>query len=532
MSAELEALLLEAKVIRGALRQRGQGHLDPLGATTSAKRYWNDPVGFAREILGFDQPDRQLARYQADVLEGLAASPTARVAMRSPRGCGKTVTGAVAVLWFAFTRTPEDWRVITTAGVGRQLDYLWQELHNAASRARWDLIGRTVPRSRDELMRRSISLAGGFANSVSVSNPSAIEGVHGKHCLIIYDEAYAIDEPVWDSLWGTFLHVAEEKLALAISIPGPPSGTYYDICRGVVPGWQVRAVTLEEAVQEGRMDPEEVDRLRAIYGVDSPVYRSHVLGEFALLEDGLIPFPWVERAFDLWAERYGDGVEYDGIDALGLDVSDGGPDASIAAVRVGLDITEVLDWSRQDAYETMALAEQAFAWQQGHGGVPTTVDADGLGTGVASRLIELGVEVLPFRGGEGTDIRDEGGLLVFGNKRAAAWWRLRDLLEPQQYKPGEGPALPPSPELLADLTSMEWRETPTGRILMVRKEKLKTSLGRSPDRGDAVVLAYWNESVAAVLPPDQPEERPGQMQGMTPSERQRGMRYRKRQWGW
>jgi hypothetical protein len=92
-------------------------------------------------------------------------------------------------------------------------------------------------------------------------------------------------------------------------------------------------------------------------------------------------------------------------------------------------------------------------------------------------------------------MKDMSGELGFINKRAASWWRLRELLDPAN-KPTL--ALPPDDELTGDLTSPKWRITSTGKIQIEAKEEAKKRIGRSPDAGDAVVYAVWSEYASPV----------------------------------
>ena len=41
---------------------------------------------------------------------------------------------------------------------------------------------------------------------------------------------------------------------------------------------------------------------------------------------------------------------------------------------------------------------------------------------------------------------------------------------------------------------MEWSEDSKGRIIMIAKEDLRKTLGRSPDRCDAVVIALFESA--------------------------------------
>ena len=76
------------------------------------------------------------------------------------------------------------------------------------------------------------------------------------------------------------------------------------------------------------------------------------------------------------------------------------------------------------------------------------------------------------------------------NLRAELWWNLRELLDPNPRVNPSPIALPPDDVLLADLTNVRYKFDSKGRIQLESKEEIKKRLGRSPDRGDAVVLAY------------------------------------------
>ena len=105
-------------------------------------------------------------------------------------------------------------------------------------------------------------------------------------------------------------------------------------------------------------------------------------------------------------------------------------------------------------------------------------------------MTEEGKAVVPFVASAGVDLLDETGELGFANKRAAAWWRLRCLLDPQR---GRGIMLPPDDLLLGDLCAPTWRVTPGARILVESKDDIRKRLGRSTDVADAVVQAFWTD---------------------------------------
>ena len=90
------------------------------------------------------------------------------------------------------------------------------------------------------------------------------------------------------------------------------------------------------------------------------------------------------------------------------------------------------------------------------------------------------------------------------NLRAAIHWYFRELLDP---KNGHDVALPPHPQLLADLTAPHWKLTPAG-IQIDEKIKIKERIGRSPDVGEALMYAAapWLISTGGFLPSNETSE--------------------------
>jgi hypothetical protein len=133
----------------------------------------------------------------------------------------------------------------------------------------------------------------------------------------------------------------------------------------------------------------------------------------------------------------------------------------------------------------------------GHIGPVVLVDSEGVGASVYDHLRRMGRDlsprVLAFRAGTGTDWKDVSGKLWFANLRSAAWWRLRELLDPAL---DARLAIPPGDVLAGDLTTPKWRDTTRG-IVIESKDEIRKRLGRSTDDGDALVMAAWGPVLAA-----------------------------------
>lgn len=175
----------------------------------------------------------------------------------------------------------------------------------------------------------------------------------------------------------------------------------------------------------------------------------------------------------------------------GVDIAAGGEAQTVCAVRVGWRIIALHAWRESDLMETVArIVSIARALPADR----IVIDATGVGAGVFDRLRELDLPAVPFNGAEGTDRTDASGVLRFLNKRAAAWWGMRELLHPHSPHPV---TLPQDPELLRDLTCPRYKtDAAGGKLAVERKSELVKRLGRSPDKGDAVVMAFWSDDGA------------------------------------
>lgn len=487
--------LLELRRLQAEVADRGESARRE--AARAARRWLYDPVGWSREVIDWSAGGH-LTGYQDEILAALARERKA--AVRGPHGLGKTTLVSITLLWFASTRDAAgyDWKVITTASAWRQLSvYLWPEIHKWARRIRWDVLGRTPWDEKRELLDLHLKLSVGAASAVASNDPAKIEGAHADSLLYVFDESKAIPAETWDAAEGAFsggqLSGLPEAFALAVSTPGPPSGRFYEIHKRA-PGledWWTRHVTVDEAVAAGRISRPWVDQRRRQWGETSSLYANRVLGEFhADDEDAVIPLAWLEAAVERWHAWDDAGrPPVDGKRVLGVDVARGGADSTVLAHRVGVCVERLESHVREDTMRTTARVIPELS-----DGAAAVVDSIGVGGGVVDRLRELRLPVLAFTGSAKTNARDRTGEFGFSATRSAAWWRVRELLDPA-FSPEV--MLPPDDELLADLTAPTWTTT-TGvppKIQIEKKEDLVARLGRSPDRGDAVAMSFWADAL-------------------------------------
>jgi len=453
--------------------------------------YYNDPVAWVHDFVQF-KDDEGLTPYQEEILAMLPLKK--RVSVRGPHGLGKTALMSFAIIWFAAEREAagDDWKVPTLASVWRQLDrFLWPEIHKWARRVNWAKLGRVPWRPSRELLDLNLKLQYGSAFALASDTPESLEGAHADHLLYVFDEAKAIPSPTFDAAEGAFSGSGSdtvlEALALVVSTPGEPSGRFADIQlrRPGTEDWWVRHVTVDEAIAAGRISSDWVEARKKQWGETSSIFQNRVLGQFAKQsEESVIPLAWVENAIERWKSVYEAEIKLPPLDKLGVDVARSGEDKTVFAPRHGRVVAELIRYALAD---TMATAGRVKQYLDGARSGNASIDVIGIGAGVVDRLREQGYPVEAFNGSERTDLRDVSGELEFLNRRAASWWTLRELLDPSNDM---DVCLPDDDLLIGDLVAPKWNQTSTGKIKVESKDDVKKRIGRSPDSGDAVVMAF------------------------------------------
>lgn len=463
--------------------------------------YLLDPVRFARDTFGAQPWSKQ-----REILEALRDHD--KVAVRSSHGIGKTFTAAQAVLWFLAVHANS--RVITTAPTWTQVEQLlWRAIRGQVAKAHDAGQGEMFPRPHTTKLELGPEW---FAIGQSTDQPERFQGHHADHLLLVVDEASGVAEAIFEAAEG-FL-TAEGAKVLLIGNPTQLGGQFYRAFTSESTRWhQIHVSTLDTPNYTGEQVPADVARalprkdwaaeMAEAWGEDSPVYQVRVLGNFATnAADSVIPLAWVEAAQWRWREQHDRGEDLGPLKTIGADIARTGTDRTVLAPRHGLTITELKRLPHQGTMETAGHLKGALSVMSDNPLLMPTaiVDVIGIGAGVVDRLRELEVGVVAFNASEATTRRDKTGQLGFINKRAAAWWNLREMLDPANDIPV---ALPPDDKLTGDLTTPKWTVQSGGKIKIESKDEIRKRLGRSTDDGDAVVQAFWPEGgVSTDLPDD------------------------------
>jgi hypothetical protein len=161
----------------------------------------------------------------------------------------------------------------------------------------------------------------------------------------------------------------------------------------------------------------------------------------------------------------------------------------VIAIRNGPVLVELRKTAKES---TMVTAGKVKAVLDADPARTAVIDVVGVGGGVYDRLHEQGCKVQAFGASNRTDRMDSTGTFGFNCTRSAAWWGMREQLDPSA---DSGVCLPDDDMLLGDLSAPQWTVTSGGKIAVESKDEIEKRLGRSTDDGDACVQSYWPRSL-------------------------------------
>lgn len=474
-------------------------------------KYRDDPVGFIRAILKAEPWDKQ-----EEIARSLLDSPL--VAVQSANGVGKDWIAAALALWWVYARRG---LVLITGPSERQVHEIIMRTEIARFHARAGLPGELYTGALRLPEDVAFDRVGILAQTSSgADGASKLTGHHAPRILILITEAQGVESFAWEGLLSCA--VGAEDRVLAIGNPVAPVGMFFTITRPSSP-WRTFTVSAFDHPNVAQDDPTLIpggvtrafiERVRQNFGgVASPSYIARVLGQFPETSlTSLVSRAWLEAA----VRRYESGEFEEQARAsgwtAGVDVARHGDDSSCLALRRGPVLRSVETWHGADTMLTTGrviealrkrrLAPRAAEWNPFYASGPDNphpmdaglmdpdvtiiVDATGLGSGVYDRLVEQGWSASEHWSAGAPRDKER-----FKNRRAEVFWTFREVLENGTI------ALPRDEELFEELLAHQWKPDSAGRIQIEAKDELRARLGRSPDRADAVTMAFGAADVTS-----------------------------------
>lgn len=488
--------------------------------------YRTDPVAWSRDKLHLHLWSAQQQFCNSIVHNRYTAVPSAH-------DQGKSFGAAFLVAWWLDVHPVGEAFVVTTAPTAPQVEaILWREIGKLHRGSKGLLKGRLLGGGYPQWYIGPELVA--YGRKPADYQQDAFQGIHARYVLVIIDEADGVPESLFTAADALATNV--NARVLAIGNPDNPTSHFAKVCKPGS-GWNVVRLDglrgpnfteertrpypelqqymrennvpfsteyIPEGLREMLLDPVWVSERMPRWGVHRTVdsetgqvhwetpalWQSKVRGMTPDMSgQEIIPLSWIMEAQARYQAFVDDGGDFDQIPGkriYGVDVARFGADETVIATRQGPCLISLDGIGKQDTMTTANRVKARLRYPASE----AKIDVIGVGAGVVDRLRELEQNVSAFNAsanaGTATDVSGE---FTFNNSRSAAWWGMRELLDPAL---GSTVMLPPHEQLTIDLSTPKWTVSPGSKIVVESKESINKRLGRSPDYGDACVIAFTN----------------------------------------
>jgi len=444
----------------------------PWGKPGILEKFPDGPLDWQRDIM-FDIRDGLLTIDQA-----------IQLATASGHGIGKSALVSMLTLW-AFTTFPDTRGVITAntetqlktktwAELGRWFNLCWFTREHFTLNAT-SLISKDPDRERTWRIDMI---------PWSEKNPEAFQGMHnkGKRLLMIFDEASAIHDIIWETVEGATTDADTQIIWLTFGNPTRSVGRFRECFDGGKHHnyWKCRQIDSRTVAITNKSRFEQWIRT---YGEDSDFVRIRVLGQFP--RQGLMEFFMASDIDAAMSNEREIFIDASTPLAIGVDVARYGANKSVIYPRKGRDARTI---ARKvfNGISTVELSNHVFeAWLQWRpDGI--FIDGGGVGGGVVDqcRSRNLFVHEVQFGGKDDiTGIANDNSGERYANKRAAMYGALRSWLKTGIVIKDD--------ELRSAMLAIRYTFNKADQIQLVSKEDLlDENPGLELDALDALALTF------------------------------------------
>lgn len=451
----------------------------------------NDPLKYAQVFYpwgegmleGSSGPREWQAKIMAYIRDHLANPKTrytpCRIAVASGHGIGKSCEVAMIIDW---AMKMPDTKCIITASTDKQLKTKtmpevekWQRMSLTKD---WFKVTATSIASLDPEHERTWR-----ADAIpwDEDNTESFAGLHnkGRRILVLFDEASAISDKIWEVAEGALTDEGTQIIWLAFGNPTRGTGRFRECFGRFKNRW--KTFQIDSRTVEGTNKAELQDQVDA-YGEDSDFVRVRVRGEFP--RAGSMQFIAGDVVNN--ARRRDPYHKVGDPRIMGVDVSRYGDDESVITKRVGRDAASHA-WVTLRNVDTMSLAARVVKEAEEFKPDAIFVDGGGVGGGVVDRLNMLRMPVIEVQFGSKSDnINPEReSQIVYADKAAEMWGAMNDWLR--------GGSIPDDPALEMQLTGREYGfvlKEGKDAIKLEKKSDMKKRGLDSPDRADGLALTF------------------------------------------
>lgn len=449
--------------------------------TTTLLKTTRDPYAFVmiafewgkNELAGIFGPEDWQKELLIKIRDGLLTIEQAiLICAATGHGVGKSAFIGWIILWSISTH--EDTRGVVTANTATQLQTkTWPELtkwYNLFIAKHWFTLTATSIYSIDKAHEKTWRFD---MIPWSLHRTEAFAGMHnkGKRLVVVFDEASAIPDQIWEVTEGALTDANTQILWIVFGNPTRGSGRFHACFHRLRHRWFGKQV-------DGRTvsltNKKQIDQWAKDYGEDSDFFKVRVRGEFPSSTDmQFIPSEYVENArgrhlldnqFNFAAKIIGVDGAWSGTCAIYL--------------RQGLMVKKLM--TLHNIQDDFVIAGHVAKFEDQEQADAVFVDM-GYGTGIVSagKQMKRKWQLVPF-GGLSTDV----GYL---NKGTDMWRLMKEWLK-------EGGSIPDDPMLAEQLTNREHYVVAIGKnmgkINLETKDQMLLRGVGSPNDADAIALTF------------------------------------------
>ena len=433
---------------------------------------WGEPGTPLEDMEGPDEWQIQILK---DIGEQLKKGKYLQTAIQEAVASGHGIGKSALISWlihFAIS-THENTRGVVTANTEGQLrTKTWPELskwHNMFIAKDLFTYTATAIFSSDKDYEKTWRID---AIPWSKNSPESFAGLHnqGNRILVLFDEASAIDDVIWEVTEGALTDANTEIIWCAFGNPTRNSGRFRECFRKYRKFWNTYQIDSRTVKISNKAKIEEW--LEA-YGEDSDFFKVRVRGVFPSASD--LQFISTEIADKAQKQVYKPG-QFEHLPVIiGVDPAWTGSDSLEIVMRQGYYMKSLASIPKND--DDWRMAQLIAQFEDEYKADAVFIDM-GYGTGIYSIGKQLGRKwrLIEF-GGKSNDP-------VYLNMRAYMWGQMKEWLR-------EGGSIPPNDQALYDdIVGPEAIIDKNGRIQLESKKDMKDRGLPSPNKGDALALTF------------------------------------------
>lgn len=453
----------------------------------------NDPFAYAMGAFPWGEPGTRLERFKgpepwqgarlkqitASLAKGVELSIAIQLATASGHGVGKSALVAMLIKWAADTR-PDTIGVVTANTETQLKTKTWVELgrwHNMSITKDIFRLTATAYFHPDHERTWRVDMV-----PWSERNTEAFAGLHnqGKRILLIFDEASAIPDMIWETAEGALTDKDTQIIWAVFGNPTRNVGRFKECFEGGQFHDQWDCVQVDSRTVSFT-NKDQIKKWITAYGDDSDFVRIRVYGIFPRVgEMEFFNYDDVQQACTRETES---GIS-DPL-TLGVDVARYGKNFSVIYPRKGRD-ARTYERQRYQGLSTVQLAERVFEANFYYHADGIMVDGGGVGGGVVDQLRHRSLFCYEVQFGS----KDDTPHMVWGsqgekyaNKRSGMYGACRAWLKTGM--------LPDDPALRRQFGAIRYVINKRDEIQLVSKEDmLKIDPDLDLDDIDALVLTF------------------------------------------